>query len=149
MAERVKYRRASGRVSSYAVDSEADSTDADEAVHTKKRRSRAKRGEQSHAGQFSTLLLTIAAGLTSAGRGKGKRTRADEDDESTADEASDESDSPKKKTKARKKRAKKSNDDGNKKKKKQRGKQGKLETIQMLPLEMLGEVSCRRRRRPS
>ncbi|KAG0658603.1 hypothetical protein C6P46_005723, partial [Rhodotorula mucilaginosa] len=118
MAERVKYaRRASGRVSSYALDSEADSTDADEAVQAKKRRSTANKG-----------------------RGKGKRTRAEEDeDESTAGEASDESDSPKKKKKPRKKRAKKSNDD-KKKKKKKRGKQGKLETIQMLPLEMLSEI---------
>jgi hypothetical protein len=145
MAGRVKYaRRASGRVSSYALDSEADSTDADEAVQAKKRRSTANKGEQGRAGELDKLLLTLTSRTAFAGRGKGKRTRAEEDeDESTAGEASDESDSPKKKKKPRKKRAKKSNDD-KKKKKKKRGKQGKLETIQMLPLEMLSEVSRRR-----
>ena len=100
--------------------------------------------EQGRAGELDKLLLTLTSRTAFAGRGKGKRTRAEEDeDESTAGEASDESDSPKKKKKPRKKRAKKSHDD-QKKKKKKRGKQGKLETIQMLPLEMLSEVSRRR-----
>ena len=144
MAERVKYaRRASGRVSSYALDSEADSTAADEAVHAKKRRSTAGKGEQRHAGGSGKSLLTMTPGTAWAGRRKGKRAR-DEKDASTAGEASDESDSPKKKTKPRKKRAKKSTDNVGQKKKKQRGKQGTLETIQMLPLEMLSEVSRRR-----
>ena len=54
MAERVKYaRRASGRVSSYALDSEGESTDADEAVNTKKRRSTANKGEQGHVGHLT------------------------------------------------------------------------------------------------
>ena len=141
MAERVKYaRRASGRVSSYALDSEADSTDADEAVPPKKRRSTASKGEQGLAGGSGKSLLTMTPGTACAGRGKGMRTRGDEDG-STAAEASDESDSLKKKTKPRKKRVKKSKDNG---KKNRRGDQGKLETIQMLPLEMLGEVSRRR-----
>ncbi|GAA5988906.1 hypothetical protein JCM10908_006222 [Rhodotorula pacifica] len=129
MAERVKYaRQASARVSSYALDSDGDSEDTDEGMLTD-----ADAAVQGLKGRHKA----------SKARRQSKHRRAANDEEDDAD-ARDEFDSAPKKQ--RKKRAKKGRSSSKTKEKstaqrKGKKKSGKLEAIQRLPLELLGEIA--------
>ncbi|GAA5864374.1 hypothetical protein JCM3774_002768 [Rhodotorula dairenensis] len=114
MSERAKYtRQARARVSSYAVDIEGDSTDDEKATSVmNKHRPKGKKGARGAAGEDSDAMSTASA-----------------------DDGNNPHDKPRKKS-AKKKSTKKKKTKASGKGKKL----GKLESINVLPLELLGEI---------